>query len=367
MSIRRKAGARRGRPTFDVVFYSPLIGPLLVPGTEPTLGGAENQIALIARRLAREGYRVCVVAFDVPGLPGAVDGVSIRRIPPRDGAARAVRGARLVRAVVRERARVVVQRAAGIETGVVGLLARATGRRFVFSSASDADFWHERREPRRWRLWLFHLGIRLASQVVVQTEEQVALCQESFGRRALLIKSLAEPAARAAAARDAFLWVGRLSDYKRPEDFIRLAEAVPDARFRIVAADGEGDLRERARALANVEWLEPRPRAQLLELMESAVAVVNTSDYEGMPNVFLEGWARGVPALSLRHDPGGVIERHRLGAFAGGDFERFVTAARMMWEARDDTGAVAERCRAYVAAEHDPEVVVRQWIDALAL
>ncbi|MEA2444588.1 MAG: hypothetical protein QOJ12_1880 [Thermoleophilales bacterium] len=367
MSSSRRAGTRRRGPAFDVVFFAPWIGPLLVPGTEPTLGGAENQIAMLARQLARDGYRVCVIAFDVSGLPSSADGVSIARVPALDGASRPVRAARLVRAIVGRRGRVMVQRAAGIETGVVGLLARVTGRRFVYSSASDADFRFEQVEPLRWRLRLFHLGVRVASQIVVQTEEQVGLCQERFGRRPLLIKSIAEPAPRLAGARDAFLWVGRLSHYKRPEDFIRLAEALPDARFRIVAAGSEGDLRERASALSNVEWLEPRPRTALFELMESAVAVVNTSDYEGMPNVFLEGWARGVPALSLRHDPGGVIERCRLGAFAGGDFDRFVTDARTMWETRDDTAAVAERCRAYVAAEHDPGVVVRQWIDALEL
>ena len=44
-----------------------------------------------------------------------------------------------------------------------------------------------------------------------------------------------------------------------------------------------------------------------------AVAAVNTSEFEGMPNVLLEAWSRGVPALVLHYDPGGVVRAHRLG------------------------------------------------------
>jgi glycosyltransferase involved in cell wall biosynthesis len=247
-------------------------------------------------------------------------------------------------------------------------------RRFVYSSANVVDFDFTRLERRRRNVWLFHLGVRLASEVVVQTQEQVALCRTRFGRRPVLIKSVATPAPSPTRPRDAFLWVGRLVHYKRPEDFLRLAEALREARFRMVAvaaggagAELEAGLRERAAALGNLELLEPRPHEHLLELMESAVAIVNTAEYEGMPNIFLEGWARGVPALSLLHDPDGVIERERIGAFADGDFKRFVAAARDLWERRRDPGAIAERCRDYIAAEHDPEVVLDQWIDALGL
>jgi hypothetical protein len=70
---------------------------------------------------------------------------------------------------------------------------------------------------------------------------------------------------------------------------------------------------ERCRSVPNIQLLEPLPRTELMRLIDSAVAMVNTADYEGMPNIFLESWARGVPALSLLHDPDGVIERESLG------------------------------------------------------
>ena len=68
--------------------------------------------------------------------------------------------------------------------------------------------------------------------------------------------------------------------------------------------------------------------------MSRAVASVNTADFEGMPNVLLEGWSRGVPALVLRHDPGGVISAYGLGAFAHGSREGLVSLAREQWRTR---------------------------------
>jgi hypothetical protein len=94
---------------------------------------------------------------------------------------------------------------------------------------------------------------------------------------------------------------------------------------------------------------------------------VNTGLYEGMPNVFLEGWARGVPALAHSHDPDGVILREGLGAFAAGSDERFAKLARELWGSRFDQTEVSARCRAYVAQEHAPEVVVARWEEGLEL
>jgi glycosyltransferase involved in cell wall biosynthesis len=117
----------------------------------------------------------------------------------------------------------------------------------------------------------------------------------------------------------------------------------------------------------NLELLDPRPRAEILDLIDHAVAVVSTSDFEGMPNVFVESWTRGVPALALSYDPDGVIERYGLGAFAGGSRERFLAAASALWRGRAEQSELGARCRAYVEAEHSEDVVVADWQRVLGI
>jgi glycosyltransferase involved in cell wall biosynthesis len=187
-----------------------------------------------------------------------------------------------------------------------------------------------------------------------------------------VVRNPCEPLPARSADPEVFLWAARLAPYKHPELYVELARAVPEARFRMVCvptSESEhaelGRIRESALALPNLELLQARPRRELLELISSAVAVVNTADFEGMANVLLEAWAQGVPALVLTHDPDGVIAREGLGAFADGSFDRLAELARELWEHRGDQSQLAARCRAYVAREHSEDAVVDRWLEVL--
>jgi glycosyltransferase involved in cell wall biosynthesis len=373
--------SRRPRSRFDIAFYVPWAGPLLARGATTATGGAETQIFLLARALARRGSNVSLLVFDLPGaaIPSSVDGVAVSVRPPyraheRLGKLRETLALR--RAVVDADADVIVTRSAGPDVGLAGLFAKLSGRRYVFSSANVSDFDYGRLSPKRRDQILLHLGMRLADEVVVQTTEQVRMCEERFGRSPVLIKSIAEPAPQRDRDPDAFLWVGRLVWYKRPLAFIELARALPQARFRMVGvpvpyAQGGRELVAavecEAATVPNLELLTQRPRRELMDLVERAVAVVNTSDFEGMPNVFLEGWARGVPSLALTHDPDNVIKDYELGGFAHGRHEQLVDLARRLWEERADQSAVAARCRHYIAEHHSPEVIAARWQEALGV
>jgi glycosyltransferase involved in cell wall biosynthesis len=398
---------RRKPRRYDVAFYVPRMGPLLARQARSPTGGAETQILLLARALTQRGVSVRLLVFDVPGvtIPEAIGDVAVSVRPPykaRQPFGKPREVASIASAIAGANADILVSRAATPEVGLAGLFAKVTGRRFVYSSANVSDFrddWpvrpsvlsnHLRRDlttpnassgfdfsrfPRKRRDWeLFRLGIRLADEIVVQTQEQVDLCVKRFGRSPALIKSIAEVAPQRTGEPEAFLWIARLVSYKRPLAFVELARALPEVRFWMVAPPEHPPDRElvaaveRAAAkLHNLEVLAPRPRRELMDLVERAVAIVNTADFEGMPNVFLEGWSRGVPALALTHDPDRVIERHDLGAFAHGSSERFVELASHLWKERGDQVAVASRCRRYIANYHSPEAISARWQEVLGI
>jgi glycosyltransferase involved in cell wall biosynthesis len=207
--------------------------------------------------------------------------------------------------------------------------------------------------------------------IVVQTEDQLRRGRSRVTRPLRVIRSFAEDAGDTGEARTAFLWIGRIVDYKDPLAYVELARQLPQADFLMVAdASGNEDpplfreLQVRADSLPNLRLLEPLPRDQLLEFYRRAVAVVNTSHVEGFPNTFMEGWARGAPALSLRLDPDRIIQRYGLGSFAAGSPERLAEAARDLWALRTDR-AMSDRTRRYIRAEHSPEVIGGRWIRLL--
>jgi glycosyltransferase involved in cell wall biosynthesis len=381
MSERSSRLRLRRRDRDDVVFYMPYIGWMLSENAPLPPGGAETQILAIARGLAKLGVRVSIIAIGGPDeLPSDIDGVRIVTRPPsrtnKRLVGRVIEAIRIWQVLWRSPSQTVVYRCAGPELGLIALYTRFVRRRLVFSTANVVDFEIEKLNDKRRDLLLYKLGVRLADAIVVQTEEQVDLCVTAFGRRPGLVKSIAIPSATMAEPPEAFLWVGRLVSYKQPLEYIALARALPEARFWMVGVPSQNDehpmsmteeVQVAANQIPNLELLAPRPHAGVQELMSRAVASVNTADFEGMPNVLLEAWSLGIPALVLTHDPGGVVATYGLGGFANGSRERLVELAREQWRNRDDREELEQRCRAYLAAHHAPETVLRGWLDVLAL
>ncbi len=334
---------------------------------------------MLARALAGRGFRVAlIIAGDKQALNGSKDGVDVIVHPPIRSGDRArdtlARTLQTLSVMARTPARVFVQRGASGAAGLARLASWTRRARFVYSSANVFDFTFEQIEPSRRTRSLYELGVRRADEIVVQTSEQVAMCEATFERHPRLIRSVAEPQPARSAAPEAFLWVGRTAAYKRPELYVELAKRVPEAHFWMImvpSGPGQREVETRVRALLdqapNLTLLPQRSRPEVGELLERTVAVVNTSDYEGFSNVVLEAWARGVPSIALTHDPDGVIERERLGGFADGSIERMVELARETWEQRDDQAAVAARCRQRIATHHAADVVVDAWCAALGL
>jgi glycosyltransferase involved in cell wall biosynthesis len=332
-------------------------------------GGAERQTYLLARALAAAGLDVAHVVFPLRHpVPSPHPRLAVVERAPQ-GRPALDEPRRLWQALAAANAGTYVLRTATPALGVAGLFCRARGRRLIFSSANDGDFSYQTLARRG--VPLYKLGVRLADAVIVQSAQQVDLARRAFPK----IKSLVEiPSFVAVDEQDAlpdaqaFLWIGRLVDYKRPMRFLDLAEAVPEARFRMIQVVHDAPpgvleaLRRRAAELPNLELLDARSHDAAMELVRESVAVVNTSGFEGMPNVFLEAWTYGVPVVSLECDPDGRIDRYGLGIAASGSWERFVAGVREMWAGRSDRSRYREPTRDYLSSVHAPDVIAAEWI-----
>jgi glycosyltransferase involved in cell wall biosynthesis len=367
-------------PSRDVAIYSPRSGHWY-QRSNGRGGGAERQMMLLARALAARGASVAHVVFEprdpVPMPPGLT---LVTRAP--DDESRSLVGGlreavRVWRALGAANARVTIVRMATPALGVAGAWCRLHRRRLVFSSANDSDFIAGAGPDRLPTRMLYRLGLRLADAVVVQSSDQVRLAQGLLGRRSdvVLIPSFCEPAPGSGEDEDepdAFLWIGRLTAVKNPQRLLDLAVALPEARFVLIPVPelpgvpvDSSDVRNAARDLPNVTFSDPLPHHELMGLVARAAAVVNTSSVEGMPNVFLEAWARGVPVLTLHCDPDGVVAARGLGLAADGSWDRFVAGARELWGTRGDRAELSRRTRAYIEEVHSIDAVAARWADVL--
>jgi glycosyltransferase involved in cell wall biosynthesis len=349
-----------------VCFVAPHAWPVL--SRDPHIaqvGGAEVQQSILARLLAANGYRASMICLDY-GQPrrAEVDGVTVHRLYSMKQGVPVLRflHPRLTsmwRALREADADIYYCRAATMWVGVVAGFCRRHGRRLVYVGASNKDFVPGQGGQLRYARdrWLYRRGLAAADAIVVQNEVQRADCLTHYGRNALLIPSIYQlPACGPAAPRDRILWVGTLQSGKRPEMLLELAERLPGRRFTMIGPPREREaevyerVKARAAALPNVEFKGFLPLAEVEKWFDRARVVVNTSVYEGMPNVFLQAWARGVPTVATV-DVG--VAAHRVVA----DVEGMAREVEQLWHDR----AAGERCREHFERNHSSAQVLARY------
>jgi glycosyltransferase involved in cell wall biosynthesis len=367
---------------FNVAIYMPLAADHYRHGG-PGGGGAELQTVLLARALAARGMRVAHIVFPVDGpAPTAPPSPSVIERGPDRGDLPLVGGVAealsIWRSMARADASVYVFRTGRSRLLVGAMFCQAHRRKLVFAGANDLDFAFEESRSIDSPTHAYRAALRRTDAIVAQTQHQLELIRQGLGedQRATMVPSFVEPAAPTTCEPDGFIWIGRLVPYKQPLEYVRLAEALPDRRFRMVFPSAENqpeeaqeisrafveELRSAAQQLPNLELIGQVQRDRVLQLIERSFAVVSTSTHEGMPNVFLEAWARAVPVLSLQCDPGGQIEAHAAGQVAGGAHQQLVELAASVSRDQSLRQRLGRNGRSYVNEAHDPVAVGDQWM-----
>lgn len=358
-----------------VCFVNFFAYPLFNPETGNAFGGAELQLYTMATELARDpGFAVSFLVRDAGQPAGEVrEGVAIHSIgvTGRRGslAATARHAATLWRRLGAIDPEVVVQRAAGTLTGMLGVYCALHRRAFVYMAAHDTDL--EGARPAWWgpghrgaaSRAFYELGLRLATRVIVQHAGQAAALRARHGREGVVrpcVQRLPEPPGP---PRERFvLWVARGEPWKRPEALLELAAAFPAERFVMVCPPADGDpafaarVRERAAGVPNVEFRGFVPHGEMESLFARALLFVNTSRTEGFPNTFVQAWKHGTPVVSLAVDPDGVIGSRGLGAACGDDPARLREALAALLADPARREGCSRRARELARERHDIRV-----------
>ena len=368
---------RRREEALSFCFVAPYAWPVLARDASlGIVGGAEVQQCILARLLARHGVRVSMITLDFGQPPRAeVDGIVVHKtFRPHEGipALRFVhpRLSATWRALGEAGADVYYLRSASMLAGVVDAFCRGRGRRSIYAAASDADF-----DPRLAQIrfardrWLFRRGLARVDRIVVQNAAQRDACRRHFGREAVLIPSCYElPASSATRNQDEILWVGRMEEGKRPELALEVAQRLPHRRFVLIGGEAHGEARPRpgyyaalcarARALGNVEMTGFLPLAQVERRFDGARVLLNTSVYEGMPNTFLQAWARGIPTVATVDVGAPVYPVVRDADAAAAEIERLL-AVPAHWQ------GASRRCREHFEQSHSTGAVLQKYLDLL--
>ncbi len=188
------------RPRLCILHTGPALPQMLLGQGPQQAGGAELQLAYIARGLHARGWPVrvalCNYGHDLPTT--TAEGIELVSMDhPRGG----LPGLRFFvhtlpsnrRLITRADAEVYLQMGVGWQNGLVAWACRSQRRRLVLWLASLTDPLCGHRAHSRIPLherWLARYGLRHADAIVAQTREQQVLLREHHRRESVIIRNI---------------------------------------------------------------------------------------------------------------------------------------------------------------------------------
>jgi len=219
------------------------------------------------------------------------------------------------------------QRAASAETGLIAIICRILGKKFIFMVAHEQDVNGEYVAKNGWRGKLFLLGLKLADKIICQTKKQQSYLTEQYRNKSAVVASgfPLKPLTGDRVRKEGVLWVARAEDWKQPEMFIRLAQKFPQEKFTMICPPAENNpdyfkiIKAEAEQIPNLKFISWVPFDRIGVYFRKAKIFVSTSLSEGFPNTFIQAWQNRVPLISYKVNPDKIIDKHRLGFCANGD------------------------------------------------
>jgi glycosyltransferase involved in cell wall biosynthesis len=348
------------------------------PGT--VYGGSELRAWRFARGLADRGFTVSLTSFTrEPISPDVLGPVTVIEEPAPARRWSGLRRRQLASdpSAVWERADADAYVAFGAAdySALLAHWCRGRGRPLVLMAGSDADFAADYRpgnieyNPYGSRCDLCYEAVVSATEIVVQTAAQHRLARDRFAREARIITNPVELPSLSSEGpnREHVLWVGKSDRVKRPEIAVEVARLCPAIGFRLIVnrVDGPSFDQLMSEAPSNVAIVESVPPQDMARQYAGAIALLNTSRFEGFPNAVLEAGSFGVPLLSLCVDPGEIISREGGGALADGDVATLAELVRRYHADPALARAAGRRLQSYVRQHHEASARIGELADLI--
>jgi glycosyltransferase involved in cell wall biosynthesis len=187
---------------------------------------------------------------------------------------------------------------------------------FRLSSDSNTDPSSIKKKGKRTYI-LYKYGLLNSDAIVCQTNYQQAILRHNLNLNSVVIKNgFPIKDSIDIKSKKYILWVSRAVAMKRPELFIELAKRLPNESF-VIIIPGNNTVSfkayEECRKLTNIRFIDYVPFLDTQKYFEEAKLFVNTSEFEGFPNTFIQSCLAKTPILSFKVDPDKFLSKNNIG------------------------------------------------------
>lgn len=252
---------------------------------------------------------------------------------------------------------------------LLAIFSKLTEKKCIFVSTIDTDS-----DPNLlqeidpfYRRILYRIGLRLIPIVISQTEHQQKSFMQNFKKRSIIIKNIYRIRNNIKfKKKDFVLWVGTNNNVKNPELFLQLAQKTPNIKYKMAMIPSndfkkQAKLEKKISKIKNIEYLGFVPEVKMDKIYSGASILVNFSELEGFPNIFLHAWSHRTPVISLKVNPDNILEKHKMG-FCSGTMTQIIKDAKLLLKDNVLRKEMGRNGYEYVKKKHDSDMIIRQYI-----
>ena len=253
-------------------------------------------------------------------------------------------------------------------TFITALFSKLYNKKFIFATANERHCNNDICQILgKSKLFLYKISLKIAYKVVAQTMRQKYLLKKHFNINSVIIPNLVSDKLRnnKIYQNKKVLWIGSLSEKKRPHMLIELAENNNNIEFLVAGGINQKNPKystsiiNKMNTMSNVEYLGPIPFNSISNVYKQGKILLNTSIYEGFPNVFLEAWINKIPVISF-FDPDGIISNNRLGRVVSDMIDLQKTIIEFIKNV-DLINECGEKGKKYVEANHLTKTIIPKY------
>jgi glycosyltransferase involved in cell wall biosynthesis len=352
----------------SICFISFEAYPLIknIPGN---VGGAELQQVLLARELADRGYNVYFVVFDY-GQPNieVINKIYIYKTFSKKelfglGKLRAVKKLWSVLSTIN--ADVYYHRAAVSASPLILGFCKMFNKKYTLAIASDLSITGEHRKELGLIADLFNISLRKADIILAQTEYQASIIREKFKREVFIVPNIfpIKYQCEGCYKYSYILWVGKINSIKDPLTVLEIAKKLPQIPFVLIGPH-ENDayyqlFHNELIKYTNVKYIGPVVNSSIHKYYHDAAIIINTSDAEGFPNVFLEAWSHGKPVISLKVNPDDIFNEYDIG-ICSGSVNNMISDIEKLYNNGARIVKIGAKAQKYVNMHHNSRLITNQ-------
>ncbi len=263
---------------------------------------------------------------------------------------------------------IILQRGLSPFSCLLALYCKIKKIKFVYMLASDVE--SDGRYQRSNKPCLYFRLLKYAHLLIAQNRFQQERLLTKYRLSSEILYSGYDIRPDQPPKNDTVLWVGRRDPMKHAEEFIELARLNPAFQFILICPPGRDDeyneqIKTLARETANVRLLEFVGFNEIEQYYQEARVLINTSDYEGFPQTFVQAAKNWTPILSKNVDPESFITTSQCGYVANGDPKKLNDNLQKLFSDNSLYSTLSANAYHYAKKNHDINNVVTRLLTLL--